>query len=206
MLKDRGYDLVDISGLTFRPVNSPIPQDISHFFFYSPRGVQYFFEKNNYEKASWYGVMGAGTAKAFENHTQHIPQYIGSGQAKEAIGYIQAHIALGTRILFVQGVQSLQSVESELKTEFECLPHIAYENLMIVPHPAKRCPYLLFTSPLNARSYFNSYGAEGYKGIWAIGPTTAEFIRQYTGNKVSYPSQPSIENLIQLFIEDTTAD
>ena len=165
-------------------------------FFYSPRCVQYFFEMadaNRY-KNSRFAVMGSGTARAMIAR-DIIPDFIGNGnpeQTAESFGYE----AYEQRVLFPQAENSRKSIEKLIGDQVEVIDMVVYTNLPKEDFSIPISDLFVFTSPLNAQTYFDKYSLNKNQKVLAIGKTTAESLRNLSIFKFDIASTPTAQGIL----------
>ena len=165
-------------------------------FFYSPRCVYYFFEmaEPNRYKNSKFAVMGPGTARAMIEQ-DIIPDFIGNGnpeQTAESFG----DEAYEQRVLFPQAENSRKSIEKLIADQVEVIDIVVYTNLPKKEFSVPNCDILIFTSPLNAQTYFEKYPLTKEQNVLAIGKTTAESLRNLSIFKFAIASSPTTEGIL----------
>lgn len=166
-----GQSLVEIKGKPFLPEELP-PAD--WLFFYSKNGVKHFYQTLGRAFPAKIAVMGAGTADFFQKETFQIPDFVGNGKPEEVAGHFWP-LAKGQRVLFLRAECSERSVQQLMPPEVEVHDWVVYENM---PKSNFSCPpaeVLVFTSPLNAKAYFEQYALNGQQ-IVAIGASTAQYL------------------------------
>jgi len=166
-------------------------------FFYSPRCVQYFFEMADPRRYrnSQFAVMGAGTARAMIE-LDIIPDFIGNGnpeQTAESFG----EEAYEQRVLFPQAENSRKSVEKLIADQVDVIDIVVYSNLPKSKFSIPHCDVLIFTSPLNAQTYFNKYALKKGQKILAIGKTTAEGLRNLGIFKMEIAQSPTSKGILE---------
>lgn len=123
-----------------------------------------------------WATIGPKTALMLKEHIPVI-DFMGNGNPEDtALAFKE--IALGQSVVFVQAEQSRRSVESLLPDNIQCKQLIAYRNkAMDTPPDLTQFDSLVFTSPLNAQTYFSKYKKKEKQHIIAIGNTTAQALR-----------------------------
>ncbi len=165
-------------------------------FFYSPRCVRYFFEMahpNRY-KNSKFAVIGPGTARAMIER-DIIPDFIGNGnpeQTAESFG----DEAYEQRVLFPQAENSRKSIEKLIADQVEVLDIVVYTNTPKKDFSVPESDVLVFTSPLNAQTYFDKYPLIKEQKIIAIGKTTAKGLHNLSISKYVVAASPTTAGIL----------
>lgn len=204
ILKGAGYEVEGESLVEFSAISFEHIPDCDWVFFYSSRGVQFFFEQikklNLTVPSTKFAVMGKGTAETLRKYTKSI-NFIGVGEPKStALAF--KNRAAGQVVLFPRAKNSKQSIQKLLLGKIISIDLIVYEN-----KPKDYChmrgrDFLVFTSPLNVEAYFNKNVKLPHQKIVAIGETTAAALRRLGYNEAAtarYASERSMANsVIQL--------
>jgi len=188
-----GQSLVRFEAVLFQEV--PLADWI---FFYSRRGVQYFFEGLEQAGLSLpagvrLGAIGRGTARALARLGRHA-DFSGEGDPGQAARAF-ARQAAGSRVLFPRARRSRQSVQRLLDEVLEGVDLIVYDNHAVKNVPADPFDVLVFTSPLNAEAYFARQRRRAGQRIVAIGRTTATALRELGAGEAVVAAAPSEEAL-----------
>jgi len=194
-LSQAGHKLIDESLIQFSEVEFQSPKNYDSVFFYSQKAIEIFLKKYAYDPHKEYGVMGPSSQAMFSELTGRKPQLVGDGNQKKLANMIVTEWAHKT-ILFPQADNSLNSLDPLLK-KVSTINLIVYSNLPKKNVTVPSCDIYLFTSPLNATTFYAN-NSTGSAVVYAIGETTAGQIKQLTGQTVLYCSQPSVENLYYL--------
>ncbi|NND07836.1 MAG: hypothetical protein HKN87_15775 [Saprospiraceae bacterium] len=195
-LKDR-VDIYDHSLLQFRSIPFAKIPESQWLFFYSQQGVVHFFRQLSDQQFTdrKLAAFGPKTADVLAEQVPTI-HFIGNGSAKATASALQL-VTNRQAILFIRARQSRRSVQ-------RCLPKNTHPDLIVYDNRPKakfdvpNCDFLIFTSPLNAKTYFDKYPEVEGQIIFAIGDTTAQTIQQLTKAKVWVPPNPSEESLVTL--------
>lgn len=178
------FQVIGASLIDFQP--EPVLPVPAHdwCFFYSPRAVQFYFERSmvhyktpiERQVRARYGVMGEGTEEAALRYLNKV-DLRGNGQPK-AVADQLAEKAFDRRILFPQARNSRRSVEKHVGDAAWCLPYVVYNNVPLRHFELPPSDVLVFTSPLNVDAYFGRYELQPEQRTVAIGRTTAAALRQ----------------------------
>lgn len=181
---------------------SPLPQAI---FFYSSRAIAPFLKALPYSPAIEYGVMGIGGQATFVELTGMAPEVVGSGDRNRLIQDIKSKWA-DKNILFPIAEYSLKSFEPDIQgLNYNYVT--VYKNnidpsieLFFSTNAIEAFDILVFTSPKNVESYLRNHMLANSK-IFAIGRTTAAYIKSTTGQAVPFCTEPSEEALYEMVLK-----
>jgi len=195
-LIEKGHKIYDQSLIEFIPKTFCLTSSFDWIFFYSPHSVAFFFNQEAHDSQLKYAVMGTGSADAFRNAAGQEPNFIGNGNAEYAAEYFLDNHK-GSRILFPQTNKSLSQIEKLLGDRIQHERIIIYESDKRLNFDLPHCEVLIFTSPLNVETYFETRGYHEEK-IFAIGETTAKKIFDTIGVLVHFCNSPSEKSLYEL--------
>ena len=89
-------------------------------------------------------------------------------------------------------------MQKALRDKVDSIDLVVYDNLPKPDIVIPPCDILIFTSPLNAKTYFSHYEKLGHQQIVAIGRTTASTINELGIDNVIIPDNPTEEALANL--------
>ena len=206
ILTHAGFKVTGISLVKFLERSfQPIP-DTDWLFFYSKNGVKFFFkqlkEANEFDPKL--AAMGAGTAKMILEHGYEV-DFIGKGSPNE-IAKAFGKVAGRQRILFIRAENSKMSVQNALSADMLVSERIVYanhpiRNAYIPPHDI-----LVFTSPLNATTYFKYNPIIPSQKVYSLGPTTTERLYELGLPTIFTAPQPSEEELANFLLKNLIYD
>ena len=184
-----GRSLVHFEGVSFQQV--PLADWI---FFYSSRGVQYFFEGLAQAGLSLpagvrLAALGQGTARALARYGQRAA-FSGAGDPGPTARAF-ARQAAGQQVLFPRARRSRRSVQQALGDAIRAIDLVVYDNRPAADIPAGPFDVLVFTSPLNAEAYFAQHSLSPGQRIVAIGATTAAALEALGAGKVIVAEAPT---------------
>lgn len=174
-------------------------------FFYSKKGVQFFFNapiimallKEN-PLLKW-ATIGKGTADELR---KYIPvDFVGNGTPKQTAKAF-GNIAAGKKVLFPRAQHSKKSIQQVLKNEIDSYDLVVYRNNTRSDFELPFCDILVFTSPLNTIAYFKKYSLQPKQKVVAIGKTTQQtlyelgIINCYVAAKPSEKEMAKVVNAI----------
>lgn len=198
ILKKQGYEIISRSLITFKALEITEKISSDWIFFYSKNGVKFFFQSQEYSTDYQYAVMGPGTAAKFYQVTGRSPKYTGNGNPQDvADNFIRYEKEKS--MTFAKAKNSLGSIREILEGHMDCSDVEVYNNVIAEDLEIPKCEFLIFTSPLNTRAYFQNYSYENQVMV-AIGKSTAECIKEITGVQVDYCDEPSETNMYQLLL------
>lgn len=195
-LSEYGYEIIAKSLIEFKQIDFTEHPKTDWIFFYSKRGVEYYFNQKKLDKSIEYAVMGPGTASAFYRMTGMSPKFTGQGNPK-IISETFKQFESGKSILFVKAEDSKDSVQELIGATMSILELVVYENKKKTNLNIQKCDILVFTSPKNFEAYIACHELTDEKVI-AIGQTTSTFIERQTDLIVPYCENPSEQNLLSL--------
>lgn len=197
-LADR-CDIIGESLLTFEPIPFKKTPESEWIFFYSQQGVHYFFEQSQTQTyKSKLAAFGPKTAIAVNDHG-HVVSFVGDGVAENtAKGF--AMLCKGDRVLFVRAKNSRMSLQEKIKHQCQIIDLVVYDNAPRASFSLPACDILIFTSPLNAKSYFKHYRKSSNQKMIAIGSTTQEAMYKMGIKDVEIPQLPTEEAIVELLV------
>lgn len=196
--------LIQFSSL---PIDS-IPET-DWVFFYSKKGVEFFFHSSTTQsflkklasqnRTIKWAVIGKGTAKALEKFNTQA-DFIGKGNPYDTAQAFK-NIASGQKVLFARALHSQKSVQSLLSQDVEIFDIVAYKNSSKTNINLPFCKYLVFTSPLNATAYFKKYTFQEGQKLIAIGATTAKSLSELGFSDIVIAETPSESALAKAVLQ-----
>ncbi len=163
-------------------------------FFYSQQGVKHFSKQVSADEIK-VAAFGPKTALACKNAGLFV-RFVGTGKANHTAVALDL-VAGGDRVLFIRAKNSMRSVQ-KLVQQVEILDLPVYDNIPRSNFEIARADILVFTSPLNAKTYFSKYAKLADQEIIAIGPTTAEALLELGMHEVHVPGSASEEAIVEL--------
>lgn len=160
--------LVEFEGLPVEELPS-----CDWLFFYSKKGLEFGWPslKELASKAK-IAVLGAASGEYFQKELGQLADFVGTG---EPVGTAAAflEVAKGKKVCFVQAQHSRQSVAKLLGNQVQAQSLVVYNNVPKAVVKLPVCDILVFTSPLNAQTYYTHYQPNEQQQVIAIGKTTA---------------------------------
>ena len=197
-LEDK-FDIIGESLLTFESIPFKETPESEWIFFYSQQGVRHFFASTQSQvRESKLAAFGPKTALGL-NEYGHAATFVGDGvAANTAKGF--ALLCIGERVLFVRAKNSRMSLQEEMGPHCEIIDLVVYDNAIRTSFSLPLCDVLVFTSPLNVKSYFQIYPKSSKQKMIAIGSTTREVMHKMGIEDVDIPSAPTEEAIAALLI------
>ena len=191
--KTEGNSLVKFSGMDFK-----LDKPFDWLFFYSKTAVNYFFKKVKPEdiKGKKIATFGSSTAKALESFKLKA-DFHGKGDSS-AVAKQFLQIANNQTVAFPRAKSSLKSVQTKIAAKAKVVDIPVYKNVPKDKTESSNADFLVFTSPLNAKTYFKNHKANDKQRIIAIGKTTGQALVSLTKNKVYVSDISSEENLVKM--------
>ncbi len=169
-------------------------------FFYSPRGARYFAEGlggKQLPRGVRLAAIGAGTAGAVEEALRRWPDFVGNGDPSETARAFGV-IAWGRTVVFPGARRSERSVRRLLGDSVQGIDLTVYDNQPIAgTFPCPKADVLVFTSPMNARTYYDRCAPRG-ETVLAIGQTTAAALRELGRTEVLVSEEADEGSLAEL--------
>ena len=153
-------------------------------FFYSQKGVQFLLQQIDTMqlRGKKIACLGAAAARALSVYGPN-PDFIGNGNPTSVADQFLSE-AKGTSVLFIQAINSRQSIQKILGTEIQSISRAVYTNEARKDFDIPHCEVLAFTSPLNADAYYEKYPPLEQQEVVAIGLTTGKALQNKGINKV----------------------
>ena len=201
ILTEKGIALCDESLIDFSPLNFQIPQDYEWLFFYSKKGVYFFFHANPILSTNIkIAALGKGTAAKIIQYFGQEPDFIGDG-IPETCAATFKKLAAGKRVIFVRAEESKKSIQNLLNDHLTVLELIAYKNVSKVEFSKTDADILVFTSSLNAETYLKKYPVEKNQILAAIGKPSANTIEALGYKNVFCSDSPDETALAKLVLK-----
>ena len=160
--------------------------------------MKYLFQKVKPQQIAGKKIatFGSSTAKALEEHKLKA-DFHGKGDSS-AVAKEFLQVAKGQTIAFPRAKSSLKSVQKKIADKAKVVDLPVYKNIAKKEVPASNADYLVFTSPLNAKTYFKQHQIQKNQQVIAIGKTTGEALVSLTKGKVYVSDISSEENLVKM--------
>jgi len=194
-----GESLLDFQAVPFEKIPAA-----DWVFFYSKKGVRFFFEQQQTAAIPLpltmrFATIGEGTARVIQGFGIQ-PDFIGTGEpASTAQAF--SRLAKGQHVIFPQAAQSRQSIQTHLQEQIRAHNLIVYTNSMRTDFQLPAFDILVFTSPMNAEAYFAQKSWQAQQKVVAIGQTTARALTQLGITEVPIAEQPDEQHLAEAVLE-----
>ena len=201
-LSELDTSLIATSFLTFKAIKPSYIPITQWYYFYSRTGVNmaanHHILSSRINKAK-IGVFGPATAVYFEQVFGKSPDLVGNGKIGEHIDLVREVITTQT-MTFVQGTASRRSIQRQLTPDLSVeevhLYSSEYNSIALKTQP----DIILFTSPLNADSYYSQYDYSDKQHIISIGKTTHDHLVDRFGISSAYPNEPTEQGMLDLLL------
>ena len=194
-LKRDNHRITDVSLISIEYLDFEVDEQVDLVFFYSKNAVEAFFKIQSYQQNVQYGVMGQGTAEKFIQLTGQSAHFIGNGVATDIAKEINIKYK-EKKVLFPQASQSLQSVEQLIDRSIESKSLVVYNNVIINVDLPQDFDLLVFTSPLNVKSFFEYQKYNG-QTVVAIGHSTGNALKDLSLNDIILSPQANMKTLLE---------
>lgn len=180
-LTTQNYRVYGESLLCFEAVNFDSIPVTDWIFFYSKNAIRFFFDGLNKSdkttiSSTKYATIGAGTAAVLKEY-EIKSDFVGTGQPTDTAKTFK-RMAQHQSVLFPRAYHSRQSIQKILLHDLTVKDLVVYKNM---PKANIQLPesfdYLVFTSSMNVKIYFQKYPLQTHQKIVVIGPTTAQTLK-----------------------------
>ena len=201
ILIQQDFEVNGLSFIRFKAVEVSNLPNANWIFFYSKNGIRFFFEqlaqlnlKVENIDCKW-ATIGQASTTYLEKLGIKV-NFVGTG---EPLSTSEAFlkVAKGERVLFPRAFNSKKSIQNILGDQIRQLDLVIYENHLVQNVEKRNEDFLVFTSPMNAQAYFNTFKLEGFQKAIAIGQTTAKALTQLGINDFTISTQPSEKSLAE---------
>lgn len=204
ILTSKGYTIIDESLLEFAPLPFSCPKDADWLFFYSKKGVEYFFATQpTLPEGVKFAALGEATAQSLAHYTPKI-DFIGTGKPEIVAADFKKHL-IHPKIYFVQAKNSQQSVQKLLAAHAQTQNLVVYDNIISaqpLSRAAQKAEILVFTSPLNVEAFAQKAELQISRYFCAaIGNTTAKKLVDLGHTNPSIAENPSELALAELILK-----
>lgn len=191
--------ITDQSLLSFTPVPFSDLPDSDWIFFYSQQGVIHFFEQWQETIQAKLAAFGPKTGSLLREYGYPVT-FIGDGIAENTAKAFSL-LCKGQKVLFVRARNSRKSLQHQLRKYCDIGDLVVYDNEKKAEVKIPDCNALIFTSPLNAQSYFERNDKSNEQIIIAIGDTTRQTLLGLGVSDILVPEKPSEESIAKLLTE-----
>ncbi|NND35310.1 MAG: uroporphyrinogen-III synthase [Saprospiraceae bacterium] len=186
--------------LSFSPVSFDSIPESDWIFFYSQQGVHHLVSQQpNALTDRRLAAFGPKTGAALRGKGLTV-SFTGDGTAEHTAKSFSL-VGRNERVLFARARHSRMSLQKLLAHQMEIDDLIVYDNEPKTSIDLPHCDMLIFTSPLNAKTYFTHYQQHANQGIFAIGKTTQKALEDLGLSNVQIPEEPTEDALANLLIK-----
>jgi hydroxymethylbilane synthase len=172
-------------------------------FFSSKNAIRYFFAQNpQVSQGVKYGVMSSSSAQFLQNYGVK-PEFTGSGVDVTKIARDFAAFVGNETVLLPQAIDSLQTIQKQLSFSNNCTNLFVYKTKLRTDFSVPHSDILVFTSPSNAKAYFEKYRLLPGQETVAIGSTTAAALRDFGAKQVIMPDAFNEQSLLEVLLGQT---
>jgi len=202
-LKAAGHQVQAVNFLEYRPVGFDEVPSVDCLFFYSRKGVDFFFqqvqEKNMVLPDSIaYAALGANTAESLKEYVESV-DFIGEGKPGSTFNEFKDWFS-GETVLAVRADNSLNRLRQVTGVDWKILDLVVYSNEIKDSVNFEKHDVAVLSSPLNAKAYFK-FQEPPFPCLIAIGQTTATAVKTLK-NEICYASpEPYLEAVAHYTLE-----
>lgn len=193
-----GWSLEAQSLLQFTPIIVEEVPVADWLFFYSAMGVEMFLQQKQPLPGQKLACLGSGAVRNLEKYG-FLPDFAGNGDPKATAAEFRKIIQQES-VVFVQARHSRASVAKMLGTEVVHQSLVVYDNQPLTSFKLAPADYLIFTSPLNFKAYFQRYSIQPTQRIIGIGSTTAVTFSSANVKQYRIAHQPSEASLLECLL------
>jgi len=181
LLTNRGYEVSGQSLIAFEQAGFTAYPSTDWIFFYSARAAAYFSSGLESLGLPWpaqtkIAAMGTGTARWLQLNQRQV-DFIGNGRPRTVASNFSA-LAKQQSVLFPRAKNSKQSIQRLLDLHIEALDLIVYHNEPQSDFSISPANILVFTSPMNAKTYIQKYPITKDQAIISIGTSTTQALSE----------------------------
>jgi len=203
-LEKRGFEVHGESLLEFELIPFEKIPETDWIFFYSQKGVDFFFKnleekKIILDKKIRFGGFGEKTAERIESFGVNC-KFTGTGKASTTAPAFLKKVKT-KKVLFPRAENSQRSIQQLLENQIIDKDFIIYKNFPKKDFDIPKMDNLVFTSPMNAKVYFEKNKIEEGQKVFAIGETTAKTILNLGIEKVFSPKKPTEKELVNILLQ-----
>jgi len=185
--------------LDFEPIDFSSFPTTDWIFFYSRKAVKYFIDQiENIPNDIKIAAYGKGTAEALNSYNI-TTDFIGTGVGESTLANF-LKVSKHQSVLFPQARHSRRTLERLAKNQLISFPLVVYDNFPKTDITASLANFLVFTSPLNVKAYFDQFTLAKNQKIIVIGKTTGDALRAYGIDKFLVAKTPSEEGLAEMIL------
>lgn len=199
----QGFSIHAESLIDFSPIVCQNIPDSDCLYFYSRNAVKFYNiqeHKNDDTVNQKVAAHGSQTAGAIKQYLDLEVDFIYDQEEPNPDLAFKA-FTKDKSVLFIQAKNSLNTLQNCL-AENQVMQLEVYENIAKKNFTIPSSKYLIFTSPLNVRTYFSKYDSLADQQLLAIGKTTGKECLQYvSASQVHISTESSERSLYKKLIE-----
>lgn len=188
-LEAAGHQVQAVNFLEYRSVSFEAVPEVDCLFFYSRKGVDYFFKQVNEKDLPLpdhvkFAALGANTAESLKEYVTTV-HFTGEGRPGSTFNEFKEWFE-GDTVLAVRADNSLNRLRQVTGVDWKLLDLVVYSNEIKESVNFEAHDLAVLTSPLNAKAYFK-FQEPPMPCLVAIGQTTATAVKTLK-NEVCYAS------------------
>ncbi len=192
-----------VNFLDYRPLSFDRVPQVDCLFFYSRKGVEYFFnhiqEKGiDIPKDAKFAALGANTADSLKKFVKKV-DFTGEGPPGSTFPAFNNWFQ-GDSVLAVRADNSLNRLKQVTEVDWELLDLVVYSNEIKESVNFEEHDIAVLTSPLNAKAYFK-FQDPPYPCLIAIGQTTATAIKALKEVPCFASPEPYLDKLAEYVLD-----
>lgn len=181
LLQAKGYQVLGQSLIAFEPIDFSTYPNTDWIFFYSARAAKYFSSGLEKLALPWpstakVAAMGGGTARWLQTQERRV-DFIGNGHPAAVAAHF-APLVQEQTVLFPRAQNSRQSIQRLLPPQIDTFDLMVYRNEPKSQFSIPPVNILVFTSPMNAKTYFQKYTISKDQQLISIGRSTSQALAE----------------------------
>ena len=199
-LNSMGYEVITESLIKISQIRFTHTPATQWIFFSSRNAIKYFFAQNpEVTDTVKYAVMSSVSAEYLSEFSKKA-DFIGEGVDVTQIAKDFAEFIKDDTVLFPQAIDSLQTIQKQLSFTNICHNLFVYKTSPRIDFEIPPVELLAFTSPSNAKTYFEKYKLLKGQKVVAIGSTTFNQLKNYGIKTIGLPASFDEAGLLHAII------
>ncbi|SRR6056297_101040 len=196
-LEAAGHQVQAVNFLEYRPVFFEEVPEVDCLFFYSRKGVEFFFQHVEEKGIKIppnlkYAALGANTAESLNEFVDEV-DFIGEGRPASTFKEFKNWFT-GEAVLAIRADNSLNRLRQVTGVSWKLLDLVVYSNEIKESVNFEPHDIAVLTSPLNAKAYFK-FHEDPLPCLIAIGQTTATAVKTLKNHECFASPQPYLERV-----------